>query len=136
MLTIRGDKTAYIADARWVASAQAMFETALQESFDAETGPAHLLDRGEITDADYRLDVSVRHFEARYDTGAGAPPTVVVEISAALDSAHDLAPRRHGLFEARVAASSNSVGAIVAAYGDATSQVLAKLKSWVDAKGA
>jgi len=136
ILTIRGDKTAYIADARWVTSAQAMFQAALEESFDAGTGPAHLLDRGEITDADYRLDVSVRHFEARYDQGAGAAPTVVVEISAALDSAHDMAPRKRGLFEARVPASSNSVGAIVAAYGEATSQVLAKLKAWVDAKGA
>jgi cholesterol transport system auxiliary component len=136
LLTVRGDKTAYIANARWVTSAQAMFEAALSESFDTDMGPAHMLNRAEITDAAYRLDISVRRFEARYDEGAGAPPTVVVEISAALDSAHDTSIRRHMIFEARVPASSNSVTAIVAAYGEATGEVLTKLKTWVDAKGA
>jgi cholesterol transport system auxiliary component len=136
ILTVRGDKTAYIANARWVTSAQAMFEAALWEHFDADPGPARLLNRGEISDADDRLDVSVRHFETRYDPGSAAPPTVVVEISAALDSAHDTATRKHALFTASVPAASNSVTAIVAAYGEATSQVLAKLKTWVDAKGA
>jgi cholesterol transport system auxiliary component len=136
LLTVRGDKTAYIANARWVTSAQAMFEAALSQSFDADTGPARLLNRGEITDAEYRLDVSVRHFETRYDQGSGAPPTVVVEISAALDSAHDTASRKHILLAASVPAASNSVSAIVAAYGASTAEVLAKLKTWVDAKGA
>jgi len=136
LLTVRGDRTAYIADARWVSPAQAMFEEALSERFDADTGPARLLNRGEITDATYRLDVSVRHFEARYEQGAGSPPTVVVDISAALDSAHDTTTRRHAMFEANIPASANSVAAIVAAYGEATAQVLDKLKAWVDAKGA
>jgi cholesterol transport system auxiliary component len=136
LLTVRGDKTAYIANARWVTSAQAMFEAALSQRFDAEAGPARLLNRGEITDADYRLDVSVRNFETRYDEGQGARPTVVVKISAALDSTHETATRKSRLFEARVPASSNSITAIVAAYGDATSQVLDKLKTWIDAKGA
>jgi cholesterol transport system auxiliary component len=136
LLTVRGDKTAFIANARWVTSAQAMFEGALSERFDADTGPARLLNRGEITDADYRLDVSVRHFETRYDKGSDKPPTVLVEISAGLDSAHDTATRKHILLEASVPASSNSVSAIVAAYGEATGEVLDKLKGWVDAKGA
>jgi len=136
ILTVRGDKTAYIANARWVTSAQAMFEAALSERFDADTGPAHLLNRGEITDADYRLDVSVGHFETRYDQGAAAAPTVVVQISAALDSAHDMAMRKHAVFTASVPAASNSVTAIVAAYGESTAEVLDKLKTWVDAKGA
>jgi ABC-type uncharacterized transport system auxiliary subunit len=60
----------------------------------------------------------------------------LVEISAALDSAHDTGVRKHALFAASVPASANSVSAIVAAYGEATGQVLDKLKSWVDAKGA
>jgi cholesterol transport system auxiliary component len=136
LLTVRGDKTAYIANARWVSPAQAMFEGALSERFDADAGPARLLNRGEITDAAYRLDVSVRHFEVRYDQGASRPPTVVVEISAALDSAHDTTTRQHMMFTASVPAASNSVTAIVAAYGDATAEVLGKLKAWVDAKGA
>jgi len=136
ILTVRGDKTAYIANARWVTSAQAMFEAALWERFDADTGPAHLLNRGEITDTAYRLDVSVRHFEARYDQGSGAPPTAVVEISAALDSAHDAGTRKQILLEAHVPAAANSVTAIVAAYDESTAEVLAKLKAWVDSKGA
>jgi cholesterol transport system auxiliary component len=136
LLTVRGDKTAYIANARWVTSAQAMFEGALSERFDADTGPARLLNHAEITDTEYRLDVSVRHFEARYEEESASPPTVLVEISAALDSTHDTGVRKHALFAASVPASANSVSAIVAAYGEATGQVLDKLKAWVDAKGA
>jgi cholesterol transport system auxiliary component len=135
LLTVEGDKTAFIANARWVASAQSLFEGALSNSFIASPGPARLLDRGELTAADYRLDVTVRRFETRYESGPHAPPVVEVVLSASLDSNRSSPSRRDQSFEARTEAKADSMSAIVAAYSESVGEVLAKLRAWVEAKG-
>lgn len=136
LLTLEGDKAAYIASARWVASAQSLFESALANSFAASAGPARLLGRGEQSASDYRLDVAVRHFETRYEAGPHTAPLVEVTITAALDSNGSPATRQEETFTARTQATEDRVGAIVTAYGQSVSEVLGKIRAWVDAKGA
>ncbi len=135
LLTFDGDQAAYVANARWVTSAQTLFESALADRFATSAGPAKLLGRGEQSASDYRLDVSVRRFETRYEAGRHAAPTVEVTLAAALDSNGAPATRREEVFTARTQASEDRVEAIVAAYGQSVGEVLAKLKAWVDAKG-
>jgi cholesterol transport system auxiliary component len=135
LLTLEGDRAAYVANARWVASAQSLFESAMLNRFATSAGPAQLLGRGEQSASDYRLDISVRHFEIRYEAGPHTPPVVEVTISAALDSNGVPTTRQEETFTARTLATEDRVGAIVAAYDQSVGEVLGKLKAWVDAKG-
>src|SRR5579863_9394262 len=69
ILTTNGDEVAYIKDARWVTSAQRLFEGAVQRDFDATGGPARYLGLGDAGHADYVLRLDVLRFEARYEGG-------------------------------------------------------------------
>ncbi len=135
ILTVTGTQAAYIKGARWVTSSVALFDSALQHAFDADQGPARLVARGGIARADYVLKLDVRTFEARYDNGQAAAPTIVVEVHAALDRASDQTVVGDRSFKVSVSASDNRVGAIAQAFDQAVAQVLGKLVAWVDARG-
>ena len=136
ILTVDGDQAAYIAGSRWVTSAASLFEAAMTTAFDRHRGPARLLAPGEPSVADYTLKVDVRSFEARYNHGPAAAPTVVVEAYAALVRRGDMTDDRHRLFTAETPASSNSLRGIAAAFSQSVAKVLGQLVAWVDAKGA
>src|SRR5205814_854372 len=77
LLTVTGGEVAYIADTRWVAPAAVLWDEALLNAFDADPGPARIVSRGEPASATYVLRVDVRNFEAHYDNGPKAAPTVL-----------------------------------------------------------
>lgn len=136
ILTVTGNEAAYIKGARWVTSAVTMFDLAVQHAFDADQGPARLVGRGETVKSDYVLKLDVRTFEARYDNGREAAPTVVVELHAALDNTATRVAVGDRSFKAVVTAGDNRVTAIAAAYDAAVAKVIGELVAWVDAKGA
>jgi cholesterol transport system auxiliary component len=135
ILTTQGETTAYVADARWAEPAGALLENAVHAAF-AGRGPGALLAQGELGTADYRLTLTVPVFEARYLEGSAAPPTVVIEIDAALDSTRQSTPRRDRVFRGQARAQANTVRAIVGAYDTALAGVLDQLVGWTEAKGA
>jgi cholesterol transport system auxiliary component len=135
ILTVTGTHAAYIKDARWVTSSVALFDSAVQRTFDADPGPARLVDRAEIARIDYVLKLDVRTFEARYDRGQAVAPTIVVEVHAALDRTHDRTVVGDQSFKASVTASENRVGAIAEAFDQAVARVLGEVVAWVDARG-
>ena len=135
ILTVTGTQAAYIKDARWVTSSVALFDSALQRAFDADQGPARLVDRAEIARIDYVLKLDVRTFEARYDRGQAVAPTIVVEVHAALDRTHDRAVTGDRSFKASVTASDNRVGAIAQAFDQAVAEVMGELVAWVNSRG-
>ena len=135
ILTVTGTQAAYIKDARWVTSSVALFDSALQRTFDADHGPARLVDRAEIARSDYVLKLDVRTFEARYDRGQAVAPTIVVEVHAALDRVQDRVVVSDRSFKAAVTASENRVGAIAEAFDQAVAEVLGELVAWVNARG-
>jgi cholesterol transport system auxiliary component len=139
ILTVTGNQAAYIAGSRWVTSASSLFEAAVTRAFDADSGPARLIPRGEAVRPDYALKLDVRRFEARYDGGQQAPPTVEVELYAGLvrRSTDTVAPPpAERIFQASVPASENRAGAIARAFDLAVTKVLEEMVPWVDAKGA
>lgn len=136
ILTLTGDQAAYIAGSRWVSSASSLFDAAVARAFDADKGPARLIARGEAVRPAYLLKLDVRAFEARYDQGAAAPPTVVVEVYAALSQASDRTLAGERIFQAKVGAGENTAGGITQAFDRATNKVLGDLVAWVDGKGA
>jgi cholesterol transport system auxiliary component len=78
----------------------------------------------------------VRNFETRYLNGQDAAPTVLVRVRAALSRPRSADSAREQIFEARAPAADNRVGAIVAAYDQATADVLAQLARWLEAEAA
>jgi cholesterol transport system auxiliary component len=135
MLTITGEEAAYIKGARWEVSASDLFESAVEDGFRAEEGPARLVARGEVGHIDYALRLEVREFDVRYDSGPGSP-TVVVKLHADLSQLDGGRLAGERLFEARAPASDNRVSAIAAAYNQAVAKVVGDLVAWVDARGA
>jgi cholesterol transport system auxiliary component len=136
ILTVTGNEAAYIRGARWVSGASTLFEQALASAFDADQGAARLMARGEAVRPDAFLKLDVRVFEARYLQGPGGPPTIVVQVYAALSQPADRALMGERIFTASVPAGDNRVGAIAQAFDQAVAQVLGQLVKWVDAKGA
>jgi cholesterol transport system auxiliary component len=91
-----------------------------------------LIARGQQGRFAYALRLDVRNFEARYDAGPDAAPTVVVRVHAALNRA-DQSIVGEQMFEAKATAADNRVGAIVAAYNAALGEVLGKIVGWTQA---
>jgi cholesterol transport system auxiliary component len=127
ILTVSGGKAAYIAQSRWVAPAEVLFDQAVSQAFDAS--PVHLIARGQQGRAAYALRLDVRNFETRYNAGPNAAPTVVVHLHAALTRA-DQSSVGETEFEAKVPAADNRVGEIVSAYDKAVGDVLGRLVAW------
>lgn len=131
ILTVTGGRVAYIAETRWVAPAQTLFNQAVVAGFDAAEGPARLVSRGEPSQAAYVLRLDVRNFETRYDQGPKAAPIVVVRVSATLSPQRAQLVREE-MFEAQVRATDNRVTAIVDAYDQAVAEVLDKVVAWTN----
>jgi cholesterol transport system auxiliary component len=132
LLTSSGGKVAYLAETRWAAPAAVLWDEAVAGAFDADNGPARLIVRGERANADYVLRLDVRTFEARYEHGPKAAPTVVVRVRAALTRRSDGSLVAEKLFEARATASRNRVRTIVPAYQQAVSEILGGLVAWTN----
>ncbi len=135
ILTMNGEEAAYVAGGRWVTAAANLFETAVVQTFDARGAAARLVARRELVPTNYVLKLDVRRFEARYEQGVTAAPTVRVEVYAALDNPSDATRDRERIFVERVPASDNRMGAIVAAYDQAVGKACAELVDWVNARG-
>ncbi len=135
ILTVSGSQAAYIKGSRWLSQANILFDEALIRAFDSSGGPARLIARGEVVHADYILKLDVRTFEARYDHGDKAAPTIIVTLHADLDRVSDQVAVSSKTFEATVPATDNRVGAIASAFDQAVAKVLGDLVVWVDGKG-
>jgi len=136
ILTVDGDQAAYIADARWDAPASQLFDQAETVAFERSSGPARLLRTGDAGAAAVSLRLDVQTFEARYLGGPKAAPTVVVSVHALLVAATSRKVVADKVFESQRAATDNRVGAIVSAFDDATTDVLAHIVDWTGREGA
>lgn len=132
LLTVTDGAVAYIGETRWVAPAAVLWDQALLNAFDADPGPARIVSRGEPASADFILRVDVRNFEAHYDAGPKAAPTVLVRIRAAMMRGSDRNRVVEQVFESSVPAADNRVTAIVPAYDKAVADVLKQLVDWTN----
>ncbi len=129
ILTLSDGKAAYIAENRWVAPAEVLFDEAIGQAFDAS--PIRLIARGQQGRTAYALRIDVRNFETRYDAGPKAAPVVVVHVHTTLTKT-DLSSVGEQDFEARVPAAENRVTAIVSAYNKAVGEVIGKIVTWTE----
>jgi len=132
LLTITEGKVAYIAETRWVAPAAVLWDEAVLAAFDADPGHVRIISRGEPASAAYILRLDVRNFEAHYEHGPKAAPTVVVRVRATISATAGSAPIAEKIFEKRATAGDNRVRAIVPAYDRAVAGVLADVVAWTN----
>lgn len=126
ILAVSGAEAFYIANTRWVSPADELFVEAAGRAFDR--AGLQLTRRGQPIQTGYGVTLTVPVFEARYDAGPQAAPTVVVEVRAAMLANRE--PAGSTRAAASVPAASNNVSAIVAAYDAATLQVLDNVAAW------
>lgn len=134
LLTITGDKAAYVAETRWIAPATVLWDEAVLAAFDADPGPTRLVSRGQPAQSNLLLRLDVRAFETRYDRGAKAAPVVVVRVRGALMRTKDQVVLGERVFEAQARAGANRVSSIVPAYDRAVADVLKDIVDWTNAQ--
>jgi cholesterol transport system auxiliary component len=132
LMTINGNEAAFIGGARWVAPAQDMFEEALDRAFARGAVSTRLVERRQSASTKLVLNVDVETFEARYEAGPNAAPTVVVGLRAQMIRYPDRFVIASKTFRSTQTASDNRISAIVPAYDAAVTAVLKDLTSWTD----
>ncbi|HTX51684.1 MAG TPA: ABC-type transport auxiliary lipoprotein family protein [Caulobacteraceae bacterium] len=133
IMTVTGDEVAYVGDGRWVSPASTMFSAAVRKGFAG--GSVRLLEPGEAGQAPLTMRLTVSRFEADYDHGAGAAPTVQVTLRATLSRTADQSLVDAKEFDVSMPAGDNRLGPITDAFDKATNQAVSQLVGWVDEKG-
>lgn len=124
----------YLADGDWADRTPAMVRAVLVEAFEnskavAAVGPDTLDLR-----ADFEIDSDLRHFEAVYDSPAGAaggPPTVWIALAVKLVKIPEHKILAQTIISARQPAAANATPDIVAAFNAATGSVAKQVVAWV-----
>ena len=135
ILTVTGEQTAYIADARWVAPAAVLFDEAEVRAFEAAGGPARLVKRSDVAAPKLALRLDVENFEVDYPRTGPRAPTVTVQVHAVLIRGVDRQIVAERTFTTHVPAGDNRLARIVAAFDTATSKTLTDIVAWTNAQG-
>ena len=129
MLTRNGQELDHLAASRWGEALPHVVAALAVQSLAGGDGFANVVESGSANVAsDYQLLLTVRHFEAAYDS-SGAPPVIHVGFECALTA--DTPRRILGRCDAAAEepAGENRVGAIVAAMERAAQRALAEVRS-------
>ena len=121
--TVEDNEISYVAQARWTAPAQALFNDAVSEGF-ARSGGQVRLDTKGVTLAPYRLDVAVRKFETVYTRNK---PTVSVALDARIIRMSDKAVVGQKFITEEIATKRNNMEVMVDAYNSATTAAVSDL---------
>lgn len=134
LLGVTGTETAYIKGARWISTAETLFDDSLRAAFSGQTGKVRLLGGRDVSTADLVLGLEVTAFEVRYAT-PGAP-VVTIEARGRLTRLPERAAIEDRTFKVEVPAAENRVSAIVRAYDAAVLDFNAQVVDWIDAQPA
>jgi cholesterol transport system auxiliary component len=123
----------YLADGDWTDRTPAMIRAVLVEAFEnsksvAAVGPDSLDLR-----ADFVIEGDLRHFEAVYDSSAGAPagaPTVMAALAVKLVKVPEHKILAQTLLIARAPAAVNATPQIVAAFNAAAGDLAKQVVAW------
>jgi cholesterol transport system auxiliary component len=122
-----GDRLDYYNDARWAADAPAAVQDLLIAELRRAGRFATVEPEGGPFASQYLLSLDLTHFEARYaDSGA---PTIEVELVASLGRRSDRSLLRTLTASSSVRAQADRMQAVVAAFGQATDDVLGEISS-------
>ncbi|HEX3673527.1 MAG TPA: ABC-type transport auxiliary lipoprotein family protein [Rhizomicrobium sp.] len=119
----------YFADTQWTDTTSRLLQSLLVEAFEKSGRIAAVARDSGGVHGDYILTSELRHFEAVYDNGDGAPE-IHVEIEAKLLSLpHRDMVATHDAVQ-KVRASANSIPAVVVAFNAATGAAISDIVDW------
>ena len=121
----------YFAEAAWTDRVPVMVQSLIIEAFQ---NSGRILAVGRETfglRSDYVLRVDIRDFEAEYADAGGRPPSIHARILCSLVRTADRSIVGQHAENRRVAATSNELDRIVAAFNAATSQALEGIVGWL-----
>ena len=128
----RGGKISYFANSNWVDRAPVMLQSLIVEALE---NSRHIVAVGRDAvglRADYVLMTELRQFEADY--GGAPPPTSAARVHVRLSAKLVRMPGRTIVaaqsFDADAPAAGSSFGAVVAAFDEATGDILTRLAEW------
>lgn len=132
VLASRSQEALYIKGLRWIAPAPILFEQSVRATFRARAPWLAVTERRGGGPADNILQIRVDRFEARYDGGPAAPPTIHVEGEATLSDAVKLnQTSRYRISSVQQAVGGNAA-AIVAAFSQAAAMAVVATVDWTD----
>jgi cholesterol transport system auxiliary component len=119
----------YFADSEWTDRVPLLVQTDLLQSFE-NSKSINAIDRESAgLRADFILQTEIRHFEALYDTGEGAPVVWVAIVTRLVNpTSGDIVARN--TFERHQPASENRIPAIVIAFDQALGGVIEDIVAW------
>jgi cholesterol transport system auxiliary component len=127
---------AYLAASRWIAPAPRILQTLIVDTFNASgTGLAPILPEDGVR-ADYELRLDLREFEAVYDQGDNRAPLIRVRLTARLVARDGRRLAGSNVFAGEARATDNRVGAIIAAFDQASGALSRDLSEWTAAQVA
>jgi cholesterol transport system auxiliary component len=132
ILTMTGQQSAYIADARWFDSASLLFDASLINRFTQSKGRVRLIRSGDGASATLNLRLDVRAFELRYNAH-GRKPVAAVNVQGLLVDADSRAIVAQNLFDCEQPADANRVRDLVEALDTAVSDCQAQIVTWTNA---
>jgi cholesterol transport system auxiliary component len=130
----RDGQIAYMAGAAWLSPAPDLLQSAIIDAFYLNApalAPAGVTDG---VNARFDLDLQLRHFEAVYDQGEGAAPTIRVGMRARLIDRDTRMLIGAQTLDANVRARANRQSDIVEAFSRASSQAARQLADWTQAQ--
>ena len=111
----------------WAADAPALLESLAVETLRASGHWRSVEDAESPFPADYLLQISIRRFDADYSGGSGVPPTVRVTLDCILGKEDSRDILATFVASGSAAAGANRLGAVVAAFQQATNAAMASL---------
>ncbi len=132
ILTMTGQQSAYIADARWFDSASILFDASLINSFAQSAGRARLIRSGDGASAVLNLRLDVRAFEVRYNE-RGRKPLAAINVHGLLVDADSRKIFAQNLFDCEQKADANRVRDLVEAMDKAVTECQAQIVTWTNA---
>ena len=121
--TLEGNEVSYVAQSRWTAPAQELFNEAIGQGFARSAQSVRLEQRGPSA-ANYRLDITVRQFESVYSHGH---PAVTVAFDARIIRLDDKAIIGQHFINENLNVGHNDMSIMADAYSKATTQAVAEL---------
>ncbi|MDC7696152.1 ABC-type transport auxiliary lipoprotein family protein [Asticcacaulis sp. DXS10W] len=124
IVTTEGNEVSFVSGGRWASTAQGQFRDLMSEGFARQASPeVRLGDQGRLS-GDYRLDVTVRRFEAAY---AKRRPTVIVALDARLVRLKDRQVMAEKFIASEVAVRKGNLAPLIEGFETAASRVTVDL---------
>ena len=136
VLASRDRQTLYVKGMRWVAPAPILFTQAVRATLRARAPWIAVTDRHAGGPADHVLQIRIDRFEARYEAGPKAAPTIHVEGEATLGDSRTHGPAADYRLVADQVASGNDAAAIVAAFDQAAANSIVATVDWASLTAA